>query len=235
MFPRPVPCVRDAAHVSYTRAAARKGGRGAAKAPTRGSPFGAHGMAIGSTWLARLPNLITLARLFAVPVVVWAIATGEAAIAFWTFVAAGISDAVDGFLAKRLSLQTALGAYLDPIADKALLVSIYVALGVIGGIPVWLTVLVVARDVLIVGAVILAVVLQRPVPVRPLPVSKVNTGAQIVLAAVVLCDRSFAIGLDTLAALLEWTVAGLTIASAGAYLVDWLGHMGTGGPVDPGA
>jgi len=183
----------------------------------------------------QLPNIITLARLFAVPVVIWAIATGETAIAFWTFAVAGVSDAIDGFLAKRLSLQTELGAYLDPIADKALLVSIYVALGVVGGIPVWLAVLVVARDVLIVGAVILSVLMLRPVPMRPLPVSKVNTMTQIVLAAVVLGDQTFAIGLETPEALLEWAVAGLTIASAGAYLVDWLGHMGAGGPAEPGA
>jgi cardiolipin synthase len=177
-----------------------------------------------------VPNLITLARLFAVPVVVWAISTGEIALAFWLFVAAGISDAIDGFIAKRFHLQSELGAYLDPLADKALLVSIYVSLGIVAAIPVWLAVLVVARDLLIIGAILLSVLLLRPVAVRPIPISKVNTLAQILLAAVVLGDRTFMIGMDTLKALLEWLVAGLTIASAGAYLVDWLGHMGSGPP-----
>ena len=75
-----------------------------------------------------IPNLITLARILLVPVVVWAIATGQMYFAFLLFLAAGISDAVDGFLAKRFGMKTELGAYLDPLADKVLIVSIYVAL-----------------------------------------------------------------------------------------------------------
>jgi len=75
-----------------------------------------------------IPNLITLGRILLVPVVVWAITAGEMRIAFLLFLAAGISDAVDGFLAKRFGMTTELGAYLDPLADKAMLVSMYVAL-----------------------------------------------------------------------------------------------------------
>ena len=82
-----------------------------------------------------IPNLITLGRILLVPVVVWAITAGEMRIAFVLFLAAGISDAVDGFLAKRFGMATELGAYLDPLADKAMLVSIYVALGVTDAIP----------------------------------------------------------------------------------------------------
>ena len=77
-----------------------------------------------------IPNLITLGRILLVPVVVWAITSGEMRIAFLLFLAAGISDAVDGFLAKRFGMASELGAYLDPLADKALIVSIYVALGI---------------------------------------------------------------------------------------------------------
>ncbi len=77
-----------------------------------------------------IPNLITLGRILLVPVVVWAITAGEMRVAFVLFLAAGISDAVDGFLAKRFGMATELGAYLDPLADKAMLVSIYVALGI---------------------------------------------------------------------------------------------------------
>ena len=80
-----------------------------------------------------IPNLITLGRILLVPVVVWAIATpGAMWIAFVLFVAAGVSDAVDGFLAKRFAMTTELGAYLDPLADKALIVSIYLTLGSTG-------------------------------------------------------------------------------------------------------
>src|SRR5260221_3329335 len=100
-----------------------------------------------------IPNLITLARILLVPVVVWAITAGEMQFAFLLFVAAGISDAVDGFLAKRFGMTSELGAYLDPLADKVLIVSIYVSLGVVGGIPLWLVILVVSRDIMIVGAI----------------------------------------------------------------------------------
>src|SRR5260370_23222979 len=81
-----------------------------------------------------IPNLITLARILSVPIMVWAIATGEMLFAFALFVLAGLSDAVDGYLAKRLDMASELGAYLDPIADKALIVSIYVTLGISGAV-----------------------------------------------------------------------------------------------------
>ena len=99
-----------------------------------------------------IPNLITLGRILLVPIVVWAISTpGAMWIAFVLFVAAGVSDAVDGFLAKRFAMTTELGAYLDPLADKALIVSIYMTLGINGDIPRWLVILVVSRDIMIVS------------------------------------------------------------------------------------
>ncbi len=122
-----------------------------------------------------IPNLITLARILLVPVVVWAIAAGEMQIAFLLFLAAGISEPVDGFLAKRFGMATELGAYLDPLADKVMIVSIYVALGITGAIPRWLVILVVSRDIMIVGAVILSWLVDRPVKIKPLMVSKLNT------------------------------------------------------------
>ena len=90
-----------------------------------------------------LPNLITLARILLVPVMVWAIASDQMTAAFAMFLIAGISDGVDGFLAKRFGMATAVGAYLDPLADKVLIVSIYVSLGIIEAIPRWLVILVV--------------------------------------------------------------------------------------------
>ena len=93
-----------------------------------------------------IPNLITLGRILLVPIVVWAIWSGAMWAAFVLFLAAGVSDAVDGYLAKRFGMTTVLGAYLDPLADKALIVSIYVTLGIIGKIPGWLVILVVSRD-----------------------------------------------------------------------------------------
>jgi cardiolipin synthase len=173
-----------------------------------------------------LPNLITLARILLVPVVVWAIASGEMLIAFVLFVLAGISDAVDGFLAKRFDMTTEIGAYLDPLADKVLLVSIYVALGITNHVPRWLVILVVSRDLMIVGAVILSWLVGRPLNIRPLTVSKLNTFAQIVFAGLVLGS----LGLDfdpgwTLPTMMA-AVAILTLLSVAAYLREWMRHMG---------
>ena len=109
-----------------------------------------------------LPNLITLARIIMVPVVVWAIASRQMQIAFLLFLAAGVSDAVDGFIAKRFNMASELGAHLDPLADKTLIVSIYVALGITEAIPRWIVILVVSRDILIVGGVMLAWFLGEP-------------------------------------------------------------------------
>jgi cardiolipin synthase len=170
--------------------------------------------------------LITLARILLVPVVVWAIASGEMLVAFIVFVVAGISDAVDGFLAKHFNMTTEIGAYLDPLADKVLLVSIYVALGITGNIPRWLVILVVSRDLMIIGAVILSWLVSKPVNIRPLVVSKLNTAAQIVFAGLVLGS----LGLDfnpgwALPAMMA-AVAVLTLLSVGAYLREWVRHMG---------
>ncbi len=89
-------------------------------------------------------------------------------IAFVLFLVAGVSDAVDGFLAKRFRMTTVLGSYLDPLADKALLVSIYVTLGINGQLPRWLVILVVSRDVMIVGGVMLSWLVGSPVKMKPL-------------------------------------------------------------------
>src|SRR6204780_2443317 len=117
---------------------------------------------------ASLPNLITLARLGLVPVVIAMIAAERWQGACILFILAGVSDAIDGWLAKSFNLRTELGAYLDPLADKALLVSIYVALSVYGAVPSWLTIAVVARDVMIIGALIISWLMNRPVAIRPL-------------------------------------------------------------------
>jgi cardiolipin synthase (CMP-forming) len=172
-----------------------------------------------------IPNLITLGRILLVPVVVWAITAGEMRIAFILFLAAGISDAVDGFLAKRFGMSTELGAYLDPLADKAMLVSIYVALGIAEGIPRWLVILVVSRDIMIVSAVILSWVVDKPVPLKPLRVSKLNTVAQIVLACVVLAALGFQFNADVAVQLLTALVTVLTLLSVAFYVREWVRHM----------
>jgi cardiolipin synthase (CMP-forming) len=174
-----------------------------------------------------IPNLITLGRILLVPVVVWAIASGAMWIAFLLFVAAGVSDAIDGYLAKRFHMTTELGAYLDPLADKALIVSIYLTLGINNLIPRWLVILVVSRDILIVGGIILSWLVGNPLKIKPLLVSKLNTVAQIVFACVVLGSLGFAIPADTLTLVLMGLVAVLTLLSVAAYLAEWVRHMST--------
>ena len=172
-----------------------------------------------------IPNLITLARILLVPVVIWAITAGEMRIAFLLFLAAGISDAVDGFLAKRFGMQTELGAYLDPLADKAMIVSIYVALGIANVIPRWLVILVVSRDIMIVSAVILSWLVNKPVKLKPHPVSKLNTVAQVVLALIVLAARGYNFDADIAIALTIAVVTVLTSLSVAFYVAEWVRHM----------
>ncbi|MDQ8699411.1 CDP-alcohol phosphatidyltransferase family protein [Hyphomicrobium sp. LHD-15] len=172
-----------------------------------------------------IPNLITLGRVILVPVVFWLLVSGQTQLAFFAFVLAGVSDAVDGFIAKRFGLATELGAYLDPLADKLLIVSIFVALGVRGALPSWLVIAVVSRDILIIVGVMLSWLLDHPVRISPLVVSKANTAAQIVLAGTVLADDGFGLGLEIIRIGLVWIVGALTVASLWAYLRAWLRHM----------
>jgi cardiolipin synthase len=198
-----------------------------------GSPLYWQKGRVGRGWRGRtgralnlsIPNLITLARILLVPVLVWAIASDQIRVAFALFLAAGVSDAVDGFLAKRFGMATALGAYLDPLADKAMLVSIYVALAIIGAIPLWLVILVVSRDIMIVSAVILSWLVDKPVKLKPHPVSKLNTVAQIALALLVLGSLGFGFSADAAIAALMALVAVLTLLSVAFYLAEWVRHM----------
>jgi cardiolipin synthase len=172
-----------------------------------------------------IPNIITLGRVILVPLIFWLLITDELAAAFFVFLVAGISDAVDGFLAKRLGMVTELGAYLDPLADKLMVVSLFVALGIAGKLPSWLVIAVVSRDILIVIGVLLTWILGRPVTIKPLVVSKVNTFAQIVLLATVLGDEAFKLGLEPVRVLMVWVTGVLTVASLAAYTRAWHRHM----------
>jgi cardiolipin synthase len=180
--------------------------------------------------LQTLPNLITVGRIILVPVVIWAITSGNMLLAFWLFVAAGISDGVDGFLAKKLNARTEFGAYLDPLADKALLMSIYVTLSFEGLLPRWIVIAVVSRDIMIMGAVVLSWIMNKPVEISPLIVSKLNTAAQIALAALVLASSGFKFDPGQAKTVALLLAGGLTIISAAAYLVEWMRHMATETP-----
>jgi cardiolipin synthase len=177
-----------------------------------------------------IPNLITLGRVIAVPITFWLVLGGDYRMAFVVFVLAGISDAVDGYLAKRFDWRTELGAYLDPLADKLLIVSIYIALAARGELPTWLVIAVVSRDFLIIAGIMLCWLLDQPVRIKPLAVSKANTFAQLVLAALVLADLGFSLGYATAREALVWITGILTVLSLAAYARAWLLHMTASGP-----
>jgi cardiolipin synthase (CMP-forming) len=164
-----------------------------------------------------LANLVTLGRLLMVIPLVWLIATERLQAAFWLFLAAAASDAVDGFIAKRFNATTNLGSYLDPLADKVLLDGIYVALAMGQWLPAWLVALVIGRDLLIVCGVVLIRRRDAVFRPRPLLIGKINTFAQILLAA---CALAYIGGWADLA----FTVEALVIAVALTTLLSGAGY-----------
>jgi len=173
--------------------------------------------------LLNLPNAITFGRLCAVPLAVWLVLRQDLRLSFALFVAAGLSDAVDGWLARRQG-STALGAMLDAVADKLLLVSMYVTLAAIAVLPDWLAILVVFRDLVIVGGVLVFWLLGNRVSTRPLMISKLNTMAQILLVAITLLLTGFRMQAPALMTGLVWLVALTTLGSGAAYV--WIGARG---------
>ena len=132
-------------------------------------------------------------------------------------------------VAKRFHMASELGAYIDPLADKALIVSIYVALGISGALPISLVILVVSRDIMIISGFMLSWLVGKPMPVRPLPVSKLNTVAQILLAVFVLAEQGFGFNATPVLAVMVGLVAILTLLSIAFYLAEWLRHMNSFG------
>jgi cardiolipin synthase len=171
--------------------------------------------------LRHLPNLLTLLRIALVLPVVVLLLREKYGTALLLFTIAGLSDGLDGYLAKRFDWKSRLGAILDPLADKALLVSSYLALAWLGAIPVWLAVAVVTRDVIIVLGGLAYHMLVGRLQLAPANISRLNTLAQLLLVVVVMLDRS-------IAPLPHWVVAALiylvlltTIASGLNYVVVW--------------
>jgi len=168
--------------------------------------------------LVTLPNIISFARLCAVPFAIWFVLHAHYGTAFTLFVLAGISDAVDGWLARRRG-GSVLGSILDPLADKALMVGMYVTLAVIGQVPDWLAMLVVFRDLLIVGGVVLLWMTTQPMLIRPLEVSKANTALQIGLVAVVLGLDAAGLAWPPVRLAMVFLVTASTLFSGAAYVV----------------
>ena len=175
-----------------------------------------------------LPNWLTLMRLLLVPFVVWAIAAGAYDVAIALFLLAAATDAVDGLLARLLDLESPLGRILDPCADKALVAGAMVTLTLEGLLPVWLTALVVARDVAIVAVVAVSGARWRVLSIHPSAAGKANTFAQSGLIAVVLAGTAFDVPLNAFESGLIAVVVGLTLISGYGYLAGWLNGIASG-------
>ncbi len=178
-------------------------------------------MTARSTPLRHLPNLITLLRILLVGPIVWALLQGRFELAIWLFLVAGISDGVDGFLAKRFGWSSRLGGILDALADKFLLVSTFVCLWWLGVFPGWLVLLILARDLLIVAGGVLYNLRIEPVQPAPSRISKLNTFLQIVLAALGVVHLGIAPLPPLLLQSLMAAVVVTVFLSGAGYVRDW--------------
>ena len=184
--------------------------------------------------LKTLPNIITIVRLIAVPALVWLILVDKMTIAFWLFVSAGLSDAVDGYLAKRFNAESVFGSYLDPFTDKIMLIAVYLLLGHAEHLPIWLVILIIVRDAALLGGSFMLFFANRRIAMRPMFISKINTGLQIVLAGYVLAWLGLKFTDHGVTDALVYAVAAATILSGAAYLYRLLTGHGRGENGDGG-
>ena len=175
--------------------------------------------------LRHLPNMLTGLRLAAAPATAGLLALGHFNVAFGVFAAAGLSDAVDGYLAKRFGLTTRLGRILDPAADKALMLAAFVTLALKGDIPAWVAALVVGRDVGIVLGLLIAIVARAPIVVQPLLLGKLTTLVQVTYVGMHLASLAFGFSLRSLTPSDAYVVAVATCVSAAAYATVWANAM----------
>jgi len=168
-----------------------------------------------------LPNAISVLRILLVVPIAWMISTSNYTGALYLFFVAGLSDGLDGFLAKTFSWQSRLGALLDPVADKLLLVVSFVALATGGLVPLWLAVLVVARDAIIVGGATAYHFLIKPVDGEPTMVSKINTAVELAFVLTVLFAEASQRSLQGLTIALGAAVMVTVVVSGIDYVWSW--------------
>lgn len=171
--------------------------------------------------LQHIPNLISVARIFLVIPVMHALLASDFFQALVWFTLAGLSDGVDGFLARTFGWQSRLGSYLDPIADKLLLVTSYLALAWLGLIPAWLAWLVLARDLMIFLGATAYYFLMKPFDGQPSLISKLNTFCQLLFVALILLHPGLVTIPEVVLQTMLWTVALTTAVSGLLYVGSW--------------
>lgn len=176
--------------------------------------------------MLNIPNTLTILRVLLIPVFVISLMDGHFALSFVIFVVAGITDAIDGVIARITNQRTTLGAYLDPTADKLLLTCAFLALAILKAIPSWLAVIVITRDVIISLGFMILFLMDRKPEIKPTALSKLNTVVQVLTIAIVLFSKiepSF----STVVPGMIWATASTTILTGLHYI--YLGTRMTNG------
>lgn len=168
-----------------------------------------------------LPNAISALRIALVPPILILISNGEFAWALGLFAFAGFSDGLDGYLAKRFSWHTRLGALLDPIADKLLVAGLFIMLAYMQHIPVWLAAIVILRDVVIVAGATAYNFLVRPIEGEPTRVSKLNTALQLLFLLFVLSRAGFGWPDEITITVLGAAILATVVISGVDYVWSW--------------
>ncbi len=168
-------------------------------------------------FVLNLPNVLTLARILITPLFIICLIKGSYAMALLVFTLAGVTDGLDGLLARLMDQRTTVGAFLDPIADKLLLVSAFVTLAAQGMLPAWLTVVVISRDVLIIVGIAILEVSRVDYQIQPSMVSKCTTVAQLATIFLLLLSTQTTVLAHALLPV-YWLTTALSIASGLHYV-----------------
>jgi len=172
--------------------------------------------------IRQLPNTLTTMRLLSAPLLAAFLLYGHQSYAFFVFAFAGFTDAADGFLAKRFGLMTRVGRYLDPAADKLLMLAAFLALTTIHQTPLWLMLIVIGRDISIVLGIFVARLLALPLRVEALPIGKICTAVQVAYVALVLLFLALRRDAPRMLDVAAVVAAAFTVASWLAYAALWL-------------
>jgi cardiolipin synthase len=169
----------------------------------------------------QIPNAITVLRILLVAPIVYCLAKEAYREALWLFVFAGISDALDGFLAREFKWSSRFGAVSDPLADKALLVAVYITLTVNGLLPLWLLAVIFFRDIIIVAGALTYHMVIGSYSMRPTIWGKLSTFSQITYVLILVLDKTVVVmpGWSIKGGL--WIVASLSCVSGGHYVIVW--------------
>jgi cardiolipin synthase len=167
--------------------------------------------------IRHIPNMLSMLRLLAAPFAAWLILHNHDTASLIVFAAAGVSDGLDGYIARRWGATSRFGAWLDPVADKLLMLLCLTALYIINVTPMWLLALVVARDAAIAAGWVLSKYLTLPIRFEPLLIGKISTVVQVGYILTMLLFRALDVDAPALANAAAWITGLVTLMSGAAY------------------